>query len=233
MENNFFSNTLGLAFHANGNETIAKIDIENTKSYFRSQNEGHFIGLVKLLSGENSTLADHLKSCKELEYISKSNPTFLSGKFINKVLFIIRTHMVNKIVNEIKVNGNIYGLELDTSQDLTTIDQCSIVVRYVDDESNICERTVLFIESKNSTGKEIYKMIDKSLNDIGLSVRDISGFSFDGAGNLRSENKGVNHYIKKANPKSVYMWCYCHRYNLVIQKATSSFKIKYIIGNLK
>lgn len=34
---------------------------------------------------------------------------------------------------------------------------------------------------------------------------------------MRSDIKGMCHYLGKENPDSIYLWCYSHRLNLVIQ----------------
>lgn len=119
---------------------------------------------------------------------------------------------------------------MDCSQDITGKEQCSVVIRYIDDNSRICERTVLFLECASTTGEDLFKLVKDSLEVIGLSMRDIAGFSFDGAGNMKSDAKGVNHFIKLENPRSLYLWCFAHRMNIVVKHSISFGPVKYLLG---
>lgn len=67
------------------------------------------------------------------------------------------------------------------------------------------------------------------MNNMGLRIQNIAGFSFDGAQNMRSEKKGVSHYIHKINRDSVYTYCFSHRIQIALKKAIShTFQIKLL-----
>lgn len=219
-----------MATRGNSNETTKTLIFnQNTgKNYFRQGEEGKFIGLVKLLSEENPLLAQHLMECKELGR-STGHITFLSNFFIDKVRLVARKLIIEKIVEEIKANGGKFGVEMDTTQDITSKEQCSVVVRYHDGQSTR-ERTVAFKECRSTTGESLYNLLEESLNEINLDVEDIAGFSFDGAQNMRSEEVGVNHFIKTKNPLSLYVWCVVHRLNICVTNACSTIQIKSALG---
>lgn len=222
---------IGLAFRGNGRENVINIDLNAENSYFRSENEGNFIGMVKLLAGENADLAAHIKKCQEKSANGRTcHLTYLSSRFINQALFVIRKHLVNEISSEIKRNGGRFGLLVDGSQDITTQEQISVVVRYINDANDVVEHSILFFNAPNTSGKALHELLQKKITEIGLSMSDIIGYSFDGAWNMRSENVGLSAYIKKHNSDSIYTWCISHRYNLVMKTATgSSSKIKNIL----
>lgn len=135
--------------------------------------------------------------------------------------------MVHAIVNEIKRNGGRFGLLMDGSQDITCQEQLSVVVRYVNDTNDIVERTILFINAADTSGKALYELLQTKLTEIELSASEIAGYSFDGAPNMRF---GLSSYIQKMNIDSIYMWCLSHRFNLVIKAATaSSQQVIYIL----
>lgn len=221
----------GLAFRSSSNESARNLNLSDdpSKNFFKVDSEGKFIGLLKLISIDNILLKDHLLKCK-LQGRSEGHLTFLSNHFLDKVLLIVKKHVVGAIVKEIHENGNIFGLEMDTTQDLTAKEQCSIVVRYVNSESKICERTIAFVECKSTTGYELYQLLEKSLNEIDLEVCNIVGFSFDGGANMRSSEVGVHHYIKQKSPRSIFVWCFSHRLNLCVKAAFSNSKAKYVLG---
>lgn len=223
-----------MAFRGHGNNDVARnlnFDVEN--NYFRTrQGEGNFIGLVKLLAGENKDLAEHLRQCENYAKTGARNQlTFFSSHFINSVLRIVREHLVRTIVNDINKNGGYYGVLMDGSQDVATKEQISVAVRYVNESNVIVERTIAFFNaSKDTSGKALYDLMREALSDVGLSISKIVGCSFDGASNMRSDDEGVKAYIQQNNARCIFTWCISHRFNLVMKTATgNSDQIKCIL----
>lgn len=212
---------LGLAFRGNDRENLMSINLNADQNYFRSENEGNFIGMVKLLAGENADLAAHIKKCQEKSANGRAYQlTYLSSTFVDKALYVIRKHLVNGIVSEIKRNGGRFALLMDGSQDITTQEQISVVVRYVNDTDDVVEHSILFFNAANTSGKGLHDLLQTKITEIGLSMSDIIGYSFDGASNMRSEIKGLSAYIKHYNADSIYTWCLSHRFNIVIKAAS-------------
>lgn len=63
-----------------------------------------------------------------------------------------------------------------------------------------------------------------ALSDIGLSLSNIVGCTFDGAQNMRSAACGLNFHIKPNNSNCLYVWCLSHQFNLVVKVATGGFE---------
>lgn len=86
----------GLAFRGNGMETAGNLNFDEGKNYFRSDAcEGNFIGIIKLLAGDNVDLAEHLRDTEEHAKAGGKNQfTFLSSFFINNTLHIIKKYLV-------------------------------------------------------------------------------------------------------------------------------------------
>lgn len=229
----FFFILTGLAFRGNGLETAQKLNFDADKNYFRSDAcEGNFIGIVKLLAGDNDDLAEHLRSCEEHAKAGGKNQfTFLSSSFIKTTLRIIKVHLVQKIVDEINNSGGNFGILIDGSQDVTTKEQISMTVRYVDISNAIVERTIGFVNaSKDMTGNGLYNATKQTLSDVGLLMSKINGCSFDGGSAMRSDKIGVQAFIKKDNPRCIFTWCLSHRFNLVMKTAINgTTRIKIIL----
>lgn len=207
-------------------ENAKNINFNAENNYFRSEkNEGNFIGILKLLAGENGALAEHLKKCEEnAQNGLRNNITFMSKTFIHNALCVVRNFILRKIVSEIHDSGGHFGIMMDGSQDIACKEQISIVVRYVDNSNNIMERTIGFVNaSKDTSGAALYESLRTSLSNLGLSTYDVVGCSFDGAANMRSENVGVQSRIQADNPVCIFTWCISHRFNLVVKLTTSSF----------
>lgn len=223
----FSTNTFtGIAFRSHSNEGVQSINFQPEKNYYRSDlNEGNFIGLIKLVAGFDVTLARHIKQCQELAASGYRNPvTFLSKSFINSALLAIREHMVAKIVDEINRNGGWFGLLMDGSQDVSSKEQISIVVRYVGDSNKVVEHTISFFNAKSTSGEALYESLRTILSNIGLEVSNIVGCSFDGASNMRGEFGGLQSFIKRSNENCVYVWCIIHRFNLAVNHVSGGTK---------
>lgn len=225
----------GLAFRGKNNEAASEYDSGN--------NQGNFLELVKLLAKYIPELKNHLSKCEKKSMASKIKKrshlilnkkagkagkgvkrgrgglvSFLSKTSITKILNIMKKMLVEKIVTEIKDSGSKFGLECDTTQDTSGKDQASIVLRYITIDCNLTERVVAFKHSTCGTGKGMFNLIKTVIDELKLEMKDVVGFSFDGASNMRSENKGVNAFIKEASPNSVFTWCHSHRLNLAITR---------------
>lgn len=188
---------------------------------------------MKLLAGENPDLAEHIQECQEHEKTGKRNQlTFMSNNFVNNSLFIIRKFLLRTIVNEINASGGQFGLLMDGSQDISTQEQISLVVRYIDGKNKVVERTIGFFNIAKTSGEALYESVRSKLDEVGLPLDNIVGCSFDGASNMQSEVKGVISFIKMHhNTNCFFSWCLSHRFNLCVKSAFgSSNKIKEVLS---
>ncbi|XP_065651106.1 uncharacterized protein LOC136079299 [Hydra vulgaris] len=116
--------------------------------------------------------------------------------------------------------AGIFSLQIDTAQDVTQKDQCSIVVRYV--KGNIYERVVAVLNCKSSTGKDMCNLISTFIKNSRLHIKNCIGNSTDGAANMRGQYNGFTSWLSKESPGQIHVWCYAHVLNLVVTDATSS-----------
>lgn len=242
----------GLAFRGKNNEAASDYDSGN--------NQGNFLELVKLMAKYNPELKYHLNKCEKMSMASKTKKrsmlilnkkagitgknengskrgrgglvSFLSKTTISKILKIMKKMLIDQIVAEIKESGSKFGIECDTTQDSSGKDQASVVLRYITSYCNLNERVVAFKHSTCGTGKGMYNLIKSVLDELKLEMNNVVGFSFDGASNMRSENKGVNAFIKEASPNAVFTWCHSHRLNLAINDACGVSKESKLVEGL-
>lgn len=77
----------------------------------------------------------------------------------------------------------------------------------------------------------MYQLIKSVIDELSLDLKNVVGFSFDGAANMRSSNIGVNAFIKEDSPNSLYTWCHSHRLNLAVNDSCgSSIDAKLVEG---
>lgn len=162
-----FISRQGLGFRGKRNEVIGDLN--------KSGNHGNFLELVKLVSNYNPNLKSHLTNCMEKSSTTNTSKgrgslvTFLSNQTFNKLMDIMTDSITEQITNEINQNGGKFGIECDTTQDVSTKDQASIVVRYISDCS-VQERLIAFKHSKDGSGKGMYSMIKSSLENVELKT---------------------------------------------------------------
>lgn len=148
--------------------------------------------------------------------------SFLTPDFTAKVISAVKDRIIEEIVQEINRNGGKFGLAVDSTTDITSKHQTSIVVRYIKNNHEISESTVAICDQASSSGKDLFCMIEGALNHVGLNTSNIVAFSFDGAPNMKSDNVGVTHFLHERNPHSIYVWCFAHRFNLVVKTACAA-----------
>jgi hypothetical protein len=70
------------------------------------------------------------------------------------------------------------------------------------------------------------EMIVKAVADLGLSMADCRGQSYDGAGNMAGKYNGVSSLIQGQFNKALYVHCMNHRLNLCVADTCSEYLVK-------
>lgn len=78
-----------------------------------------------------------------------------------RIIRIIRDLIQGSIAEEVKSAG-MFSVEMDSTQDVTTQDQCSIAVRYVND-GHICERLLSMVKAVSGTGEYLFNVLQSTL----------------------------------------------------------------------
>ena len=146
--------------------------------------------------------------------------TFLSHDITTRIIRIIRDFIQKSIAGEVKSAG-MFSVEMDTTQDITTQDQCSIVVHYVHD-GYVSERLLSLVKATSGTGEALFTILKNTLEKYGIDIKNCVGDSFDGAANMSGIYNGVSAKIASVASLHVHTWCYSHSLNLVLTDAASS-----------
>ena len=112
-----------------------------------------------------------------------------------------------------------YTVQTDATQDITSKDQCSVVVRYVT-ESSIQEKLLAVVECKSSTGEDFLKLLKETLATCKIDVKNCIVNSTDGAANMQGQYRGFSAWLSNEVPTQMHVWCYAHVLNLVMSKTT-------------
>lgn len=85
-----------------------------------------------------------------------------------------------------------FSVQLDTIQDITTKDQCSVVIRYLGKFVGPQERLLAVVNSTDATGKGFLELLTKVLIDNDLDINQCIGNATDGAANMQGVYKGFS-----------------------------------------
>ena len=208
-----------MAYRGKRNEALHNI-------FDNSLNHVNFLEIIKLISKYDSILETHVAKMANKSKVHSENKsrgslvTFLSKTTVNSLMNIIRHLIQDSIAKEIK-DENMFSIEMDTTQDVSCADQCSIVVRYTY-EGIIIEKLLFLLKAEGSSGENLYTLMEEQLKKLNIEIRQCIGDSFDGAANMSGQYKGVQARIKEVADNHVHVWCYAHSLNLVLCDTTSS-----------
>jgi len=193
----------------------------------RRPSRGNFLELVLLMAEYDPILKTHVKRCiddsKRKTKGGKSGRgsllTFLSKNFINKLIRIIASVGVDLMLEQVKESGK-FSLMVDTTQDVSALNQLAICVRYVL-HGKVYERLLCLPTADNSSGDSLFNLIKSQLAEFGLEIANIIGCSFDGASNMSAIYKGLQARLKVVNPLLIFTHCMSHVLNLVVTDSTA------------
>jgi len=124
-----------------------------------------------------------------------------------------------------------YSILCDETTDVSTLEQMTICVRYVDVTTWVIREDFLgFIEMVSTTGTVIKNTIEQKLVSIGLNIENIRGQGYDGGSNMSGRINGVQALILKEQPLAFYTHCFNHSLNLCLPKACDVSAIKNMNG---
>jgi len=190
---------------------------------------GNFLDILLLLKKYDVVLSEHIDSITKNASVNHkkgkgkgrgASLTFISKTTVNMVIDSISYLMKKSISDEIR-DAVMFSVQLDTTQDISVQDQCSIILRYVN-YKGIQERLLAVITVQQSTGKSFSDMLQGVLADNGLDVMKCIGNATDGAANMQGQFNGFSAWLEKSTPNQVHVWCYSHILNLVIIDSTKS-----------
>ena len=108
---------------------------------FGSSQNGNFLGLLELLAQFDNFLADHIR---RFGNSGKGVPSYLSSTICNEFVQLMAKEVTTKIANEVKKVG-FCSITVNSTPDVTHVDQLTFIIRYVQDDGTIVERFLKFI----------------------------------------------------------------------------------------
>ncbi|KAL4153880.1 hypothetical protein QTP88_001713 [Uroleucon formosanum] len=130
------------------------------------------------------------------------------------------SQIIKSIISKEVEKAEMYSVQLDTTQDIPVVDQCSIIVRYVID-TKICERLIAVVKCTSSKGINFVNLLLNNFTKLGIDSKKCIGNSADGAANMQDAYNGFSKKLSEVTLTQTHIWCYAHVLNLVICDITN------------
>lgn len=219
----------GLPFRDDKSEAAYKLNDS-------SLNHGNFLEIILLLSKSDNILKSHreksiklskehhdraqninMKALKTTTKIGRGNlVTFLSAPTVTTIIKLIGNEIKNIISREVK-KAKIFSVMMDTTMDLSSYDQCSIVLRFVP-HNEVSERLLGLKHVTSTSGDSLFETLKNTLAEFDLPLKNC--VAFDGAAKMSGQYNGVTSKLSKVIANHVHTWCYVHVLNLVLSDTT-------------
>jgi len=182
-----------------------------------SINKGNFRELVEL----------HFSRCSlevKNHYKSLQNKFTGTSKIIqNEIISCISEYLTDHIKHEIK-QSMFYSVQIDDTTDLTQKTQCSVILRYITNKSELVERFFGFYDvSKDHTAEGLFNLITSLLLEFNIEKKLVDQ-CYDGASVMAGNLNGLQARIKEIAPNALFTHCFAHKLNLVLQHGCNSNK---------
>ena len=106
------------------------------------------------------------------------------------------SNVLRQIISEIKY-AKYYGISIDSTPDISHVDQLTLVIRYVLNNGNVVERFLQFIPIEHHDGKYIFDLVVSALKFHGIDITNCRSQSFDNASNMSGIYSGVQVRFKQ------------------------------------
>jgi hypothetical protein len=172
----------------------------------------------------DTILADHIATAAR-------NATYTSPGIQNEIIEVLGDQIRLQIITKVKV-ARWYSVIADEVTDAANKEQLSLVLRYVDPESDyVREDLVGFFECDTGiTGRDLADKITSSLVAYGLDPTNIRGQAYDGAGNMAGSVNGAAALITAQYPLALYLHCTSHCLNLAVVNSVQVTSVRNMMG---
>ncbi|XP_043227736.1 zinc finger MYM-type protein 1-like [Amphibalanus amphitrite] len=138
--------------------------------------------------------------------------------------------MKDAVVREVQA-AEFFSLLADETTDISSKEQLSVCLRYVQpDSSCVRERLLWFEEVPDLTGAGLASQLLGVLAKHNIDKDKMVGQGYDGAAAMSGKERGVQHHISKEVPTAAYTHCMSHVLNLCLVKATEVKELRAAVA---
>lgn len=178
---------------------------------FGSNNNGNFMMCLELIAEFDPFLSSHIAKHGNP---GRGKTSYLSSTICNEFIELMWKKVMAIIISEIKT-AKYFSVIVDSTPDISHIDQLSFIVRYVNKEGIPIERFIGFIPNTGHKSQELANAVCDKLNELDIDINNCRGQSYDNASNMAGAYTGLQARLKELNSNIVFVPCAAHSLNLV------------------
>ena len=148
---------------------------------------------------------------------------FLSPQIQNEILKDLAHALLRSLISRIRDESvglskePVFSIIIDETTDINRIEQVAICVRFCNKDMESEEVFIGFHQTSRTDANTMLKLVKDSLLTFGLPFSGIRGQGYDGASNMSGRENGLQAKVLTENPKALYLYCFGHQLNLVVQ----------------
>ena len=162
---------------------------------------------------------------------SPRNATYRSKTIQNELIDCVATWIHQRILHEIK-EAHYFSVLADETIDCSNKEQLTLVLRFVDNNRQIREEFLDYLQTPSTTGEALADLILSQVGIYGLDPNLIRGQGYDGATNMCGLQQGAATRICRLFPLALYVHCSSHVLNLCIIKACELQAVRNVLGTM-
>ena len=164
---------------------------------------------MELLSRYDPFLKEHIRTHGN----KGQGITYLSTYICEEFIELVGKKVLFYIIQQLK-KCKYFSISVNSTPDITHIDQLTFVVRYVTDEGPVA-RFFMFIPIEKHNAEYLFNIITKFIEENDININDCRGQSYDNASNMSGRYVGLQARIRDVNQYANYIPCAAHSLNLV------------------
>ena len=174
-----------------------------------SANRGNFRELLSVIGKFDKTVQKKSDN-------NPSNAKYVHHDVQNEIINVMAEMIRKQLRDEVK-DAEHFAILVDESKDISKKEQISVIVRYLNTESErVVEEFLHFTPADGLDANSLFASIKQTLSRCGIDLNCCVGQCYDGASVMSGCNNGVQELFRREVPQAVYIHCHAHRLNLVL-----------------
>ena len=132
----------------------------------------------------------------------------------DELIYLMGNKVLQRIIEEVH-KAKYFSFTVDSTPDISHVDELSFTIRYVSEEGKPLERFLKFVPIRGHGAEDLAGQAIKTFQELEINLKNCRGQSFDSAANMPGKYSGLQARIKEINPSAEYIPCAGHSLNLV------------------
>nr|CAH7758965.1 unnamed protein product [Callosobruchus chinensis] len=194
------------------------LPFRGSNEVFGSSSNGNYMMLLEVLAEFDPFLSEHIRKYGNP---GKGHISYLSSTICDEFIELLGKQVTNYILEEAKCS-QYFSLIIDSTPDISHVDQLSFVIRYVKQNGEPVERFMKFLPHIGHKALDMFNAVTETLKLYGLDIQKCRGQSYDNASNMSGIYSGLQARVLEITPLASYVPCAGHSLNLVGTHAVES-----------